>query len=67
MDLFDRLVKKENQTATIPLVSDIPPYMDNFKVVVCNERGLKYVHHFGNVANKSGEPIWRPESLGSSE
>lgn len=53
MDLFDRLVKKENQTATIPLVSDIPPYVDNCKVVMCNEHGLRYVHHFGNVANKT--------------
>ena len=57
MDLFDRLVKKENQTATIPLVSDIPPYVDNCKVVLCNERGLRHVHHFGNVANKTGEAI----------
>ena len=62
MDLFDRLVKKENQTATIPLVSDIPPYVDNCKVVLCNERGLRHVHHFGNVANKTGEAIRRRAS-----
>jgi len=51
MNLLDRLIKKENQTATVPLISDIPPYVDNCKVVLCNERGGKYVQLFGNTTS----------------
>lgn len=54
MSLLDRLIKKQNQTATVPLLSDIPPYIDCFKVVLCNERGGKYDQVFGNTANTSG-------------
>lgn len=54
MGLLDRLVKKEDQTATVPLLADIPPYVDNCKIVVCNERGGNTVQTFGNTANKSG-------------
>ena len=52
--LLDRLVKKEDQTATVPLLADIPPYVDNCKIVVCNERGGNTIKTFGNTANKSG-------------
>lgn len=52
--LLDRLVKKEDQTATVPLLADIPPYVDNCKIVVCNERGGNIVQSVGNTANKSG-------------
>ena len=52
--LLDRLVKKEDQTATVPLLADIPPYADNCKIVVCNERGGNTIQTFGNIANKSG-------------
>lgn len=52
--LLDRLVKKEDQTATVPLLADIPPYVDNCKIVVCNERGGNTIQTFGNTANKSG-------------
>ena len=52
--LLDRLIKKENQTATVPLLADIPPYVNNCKIVVCNERGGKSVQSFGNAANTSG-------------
>ena len=54
MGLLDRLVKKEDQTATVPLLADIPPYADNCKIVVCNNRGGNTVQTFGNAANKSG-------------
>ena len=54
MNLLDRLIKKENQTATVPLISDIPPYVDNCKVVLCNERGGKYVQLFGNTTSTAG-------------
>lgn len=56
MGLLDRLVKKEEQTATVPLLADIPPYVDNCKIVVYNERGGNTVQSFGNAANKSGTP-----------
>ena len=52
---MDRLIKKENQTATLPLVADIPPYVDSCKVVVCGENGKKTVKSFGNVNDDSGE------------
>jgi len=52
--LLDRLVKKEDQTATVPLLADIPAYADNCKIVVCNNRGGNTVQTFGNAANKSG-------------
>lgn len=51
--LLDRLVKKEDQTATVPLLADIPPYVDKCKIVVCNERGGNTVKTFGNTVNKS--------------
>ena len=54
LGLLDRLIKKENQTATVPLLSDIPPYVDSCKVVLCNERGGKYVQSFRNAENASG-------------
>ena len=54
VNLLDRLIKKENQTATVPLVSDIPPYVDNCQVVICNERGGRSIHSFGNPACASG-------------
>lgn len=54
MGLLDRLVKKEDQTATVPLLADIPPYVDKCKIVVCNDRGGNTVKTFGNTANKSG-------------
>lgn len=53
VNLLDRLIKKENQTATVPLVSDIPPYVDNCKVVICKERGDRYIQCFGNTASAS--------------
>lgn len=54
VNLLDRLIKKENQTATVPLVSDIPPYVDNCQVVICNERGGRSIQSFGNPACASG-------------
>lgn len=51
--LLDRLIKKENQTATLPLVADIPPYVDSCKVVVCGENGKKTVKSFGNANDDS--------------
>lgn len=53
VELFDRLVRKESQTATVPLLSDIPPYVDHCRVVLCNDRGGRYVQSFGNVSNTS--------------
>ena len=55
MALLDRLIKKENQTATVPLLADIPPYVDNCRVVVCSESGGKTVKSFGNATSTSGE------------
>lgn len=57
MGLLDRLIKKEDQTATVPLLADIPPYLDNCKVVVCGENGKKTVKSFGNTNNTSGKYI----------
>ncbi|XP_068694962.1 uncharacterized protein [Montipora foliosa] len=53
VDLFDRLVEKESQTATVPLLSDKPPYVDHCMVVLCKIRGGKYVQSSRNVSNSS--------------
>ena len=49
MGLFERLMVKESQTATLPLLSDVSPFVDSFAVLV-QERLGKAVSSFHNPA-----------------